>query len=118
MKNLDKIVFLQMTCKQFSKMPSETADYFNIYKSLTKVEEEEFIKLSKEIHSVWSFINSRTNDHVKSVQDYNDKVTPVNSKILQLAKDFNLTLKDDITSETKDAIIAVFGIDYFISNFK
>lgn len=121
MKNLEKMLFLEMTMKQFANLPDTT--YYETYKSLSKEQLEEFTKLSQELHNIWTFINGRAilnvldNEGVETILDYNDKITTVSAKIMRIAKDFDLTLKDEMTEDVKNAIISICGLEYYLQNF-
>lgn len=121
MNNLEKILFLEMTNKQFAKLPDQT--YYDTYKRLSEDESDQFTRLSQELHDIWNFINSEPfpgvidNKGVDTIQDYNDKVAPVNEMIMRISKDFGLTLQEEITDDFKNAIIEFFGLEYYSKKF-
>lgn len=121
MKNLEKLLFLEFTNKQYSKFPNK--EYSDIYNILSELEKSEFAILSREIHEIWNYINSPSiknvidNSDCKSIKDYSNKFGNVNEKLLQIADDFDINLETKIDEKFKDTIITIFGKDYFENNF-
>ena len=86
MYNLEKLMFLEMTNKQFSKLPND--EYYTTFKSLTPDELKISVKLSSELHNIWNYINSEPienvldNTNVNSIEDYHNSIAPVSDLIL------------------------------------
>lgn len=122
MDNFEKILFLDFTNKQFSKQPN--SEYYATYQLLSENEKQELGELSRELHDIWTYVNSKPvqnviyNSGVNSVQDYNNNLRKVHPKIILIAEEFSLTLRYEMSDRTKDAIIKLFGIDYFKNNFE
>jgi hypothetical protein len=115
MNRLEKILFLEITNKQFSRLPDK--EYMEAYQTLTETEKAEFVGLSNEIHEIYNYINSglvagAKTISAKSISEYDEKINSINSKILNVISDFDLTLKPELSQKTKDAFIALFGQDY------
>jgi len=111
MKNLEKIVFLEMTNKQLSKFPNK--EYYETIKSLTENEDDEFTILSNQIHNIYNYINSKMHSfQIEDIEDYNEKIEPVNPIILKVASDFGITMKSGISEELKKSILEILGKDY------
>jgi hypothetical protein len=121
MDKLEKLVFLEMTNKQFSKNPSQ--DFFKTYKTLTERESDIYTELYNEIHRIWNYINANINNttmaKVKSIEDYHTLAEPVSDLILKISQDFNITLKNEITlsQDLKQRIITIMGQRFFDENF-
>lgn len=84
--NLEKLVFLEMTNKEMAQLPNQ--DYFETYNMLSEKEKEYFGNLSRQIHNIWTQINTQSipNVHVKdadTIIEYNDKVEPIDPLILK-----------------------------------
>ena len=115
MNNLEKIVFLEMTNKQLTKFPNK--EYYATIDLLTEEEDEQFTTLGNEIHRIWNYLNTkksrkRDNFEVTSIQDYNEKINPVNDIILKVSSEFGITLKDGVSSELKSAILNILGKEF------
>ena len=114
--NLEKLLFLEMTWKQFGKL--NESEY---YKTINELNEEELklsVKLRNELHEIYNYVNVRFADriNVDSIQEYNELVSPVSDIILKVSSDFNLTLKGQISQEFKNAMLKILGKDY-LDNF-
>ena len=125
MNKLEKIVFLEMTNKQFAKLPD--SEYYKAYKELTKEEKDIVdLKISKEIHEIWTWINTKQRKgihrtEINSIEEYNELISPVSEIILSVSSDYGITLKDEISDKFKNAVINIFGKDYlddFIEKLK
>ncbi|MDI1355614.1 MAG: hypothetical protein PSX36_11885 [bacterium] len=121
MNNLEKVIFLHLRQYQYAR--DESSEILATYGQMTELENQEYNKLNREMHRIWNYINSkpvlnvRPDDGVTTVQLYHEKITPVSEIILRVSNDYGLTLKETITKKYKEAIIAVFGEDYFNANF-
>jgi hypothetical protein len=120
MNTFEKIVFLEMTNKQFAKF--QDSEYYETYKKLT-AEEKDIIdlKISKEIHEIWSWINSKQRKgihkmEISSIEEYNEHISPVSEIILSVSSDFGLSLKRELSEKFKNAIMNMFGKEY-LDNF-
>jgi hypothetical protein len=115
MNRLEKILFLEITNKQFSRFPDR--EYMVAYNTLTEAEKAEFVSLSNEIHKIYNYINSglvagAKTISAKSISEYDENINPINPKILIVVSDFDLTLKPELSQKTKDALLALFGQNY------
>ena len=115
MDYFEKIVFLEMTNKQFSKLLEQ--EYFKTYNLLTQEEQVIFSKISAEIHQIWNYIN--TNQivgleklNIETLEQYNEKVSPISDIILKVSLEFGITLEREISEKLKKSILCVFGKDY------
>ena len=110
--NLEKLLFLEMTWKQFGKL--NESEYYKTIKELNEEESKLSVKLSNELHEIYNHINVRFADriNVDSIHEYNELVSPVSEIILKVSSDFNLTLKGEISQEFKSAMLKIFGKDY------
>ena len=119
MNTFEKIVFLEMTNKQFAKLPN--SEYFETYKILTEEEKDIIdLKISKEIHEIWTWINTKQRKEIykaeiNSIEEYNELITPVNKTILSVSSEFGITLKNEITDKFKNAVKNKLGKDYLDS---
>ena len=120
MNTFEKIVFLEMTNKQFAKLPD--SEYYATYKKLTEAEKDIIdLKISNEIHEIWSWINSKQREgihkkEINSIEEYNEHISPVNEIILSVSSDFGLSLKRELSEKFKNAIMNMFGKEY-LDNF-
>jgi len=118
--NLEKIVFFEITNKQFGRFPN--SEYLNLYNTLTKSEKEKFHKLSRKIHELWNLVNSKKIDSlnvsINSFEEYHEKIEPIDSILLTVLYDFNLDLKNQISEEFKNKVIQHFGKPFFDNNFE
>jgi len=116
MNAFEKIVFLEMTNKQFSKFPN--SEYYVTLKKLTEEETDIIdLKISKEIHEIWTWINTKQRKgihkiEINSVEEYNELITPVNEIILRVSSEFGITLKRELSEKLKNAIKNILGEDY------
>ncbi len=72
MNNLEKLLFFEITNKQFG---NQAENYLETYKSLSALEKERFSELSDEVHHLWNTINGKTHSisggkEINSVDDY------------------------------------------------
>ena len=116
MNNLEKIIFLRITWRQFGKLDDK--EYYATYSLLSQEEKKLIGRLDSEIHDIYSYINTNFKEKilVDSIQEYNDRIKSVSEIILNVSNDFSLSLKAEITEEFKSAIIKMFGKDY-LDNF-
>jgi len=116
MEKLEKLVFLEITNKQFGKFPN--SEYFKTFNELSQEVKDEFgLKISKEIHDIWTRINIKQREgidkySINSIDDYIEYISPVNEIILKVMNDYGLTLKNEITEEFKNAVKKILGEDY------
>jgi DUF4097 and DUF4098 domain-containing protein YvlB len=81
MNPFEKLVFLEMTNKQFGKL--QNSEYLETYGNLTEKEKDQLdSKISNEIHEIWTWINSKQRkkvdkSEVNSIEDYNELISPV-----------------------------------------
>ena len=110
--NLEKLLFLEITWKQFGKL--NESEYYKTIKELNEEESKLSVKLRNELHEIYNHINVRFADriNVDSIHQYDEFVSPVSEIILKVASDFNLTLKGEISQEFKNAMLKIFGKDY------
>lgn len=118
MDNLEKILFIDLTCKQFDKIDTDHPEFISTWKRLTEKEKTEYSLLTNEIHEIWSYINMPIiidlgNKRVNSVFEYNELIHPVNNKILKFCRDFEISLKEELTDNFKKAAKRSLGQDYF-----
>jgi len=112
---LEKLLLLELTNKQFGKFPN--LEYYETYQTLSKEEKDKIdYKISNEIHLIWSYINGKmlliNKKNVNSIFEYNDLIQPVSPIILKVAEEFDIKLKNELTLEFRNAIIMVFGQDF------
>ncbi|MFY8066533.1 MAG: hypothetical protein ACOVMS_00250 [Flavobacterium sp.] len=110
--NLEKLLFLEITWKQFGKL--NESEYYKTIKELNEEESKLSVKLRNELHEIYNHINVRFADriNVDSIHQYDEFVSPVSEIILKVSSDFNLTLKGEISQEFKNAMLKIFGKDY------
>lgn len=110
--NLEKLLFLEMTWKQFGKL--NESEYYKTINELNEEESKLSVKLRNELHEIYNYVNVRFADriNVDSIQEYNELVSPVSDIILKVSSDFNLTLKGEISQEFKNAMLKILGKDY------
>lgn len=118
--NLEKLLFLEMTHKQFGNFDEN--EYNKTINELNEEESKLSVKLRNELHEIYNHINVRFADriNVDSIHEYNELVSPVSEIILKVSSDFNLTLKGEISQEFKNAMLKIFGkqkLNDFLSNF-
>ncbi len=119
MNKIEKLVFLEITNKQFTKFPN--TDYHDTFNSLNSAEQQEFSKLYHEIHTIFNQINSPAIENVKkaysSVHEYISahQVSPI---IIKVINDFDLSLKDQITPEFKNLVIKRMGENFYKTHFE
>ena len=110
--NLEKLLFLEMTWKQFGKL--NESEYYKTIKELNEEESKLAGKLRNELHEIYNHINVRFANriNVDSIHQYDEFVSPVSEIILKVSSDFNLTLKGEISQEFKNAMLKILGKDY------
>lgn len=110
--NLEKLLFLEMTWKQFGKL--NESEYYKTINELNEEESKLSVKLRNELHKIYNYVNVRFADriNVDSIHEYNELVSPVSDIILKISSDFNLTLKGEISQEFKNAMLKILGKDY------
>jgi hypothetical protein len=110
--NLEKLLFLEMTWKQFGKL--NESEYYKTINELNEEESKLSVKLRNELHEIYNYVNVRFADriNVDSIHEYNELVSPVSDIILKISSDFNLTLKGEISQEFKNAMLKILGKDY------
>jgi hypothetical protein len=119
--NLEKLVFLEMTNKEMAQLPNQ--DYFETYKLLSEKEKEYFGALSRQIHNIWTELNTQSipNVHVKvadTIIEYNDNIEPIDTLILKCHSDYGITLKSTMNDKFKVALIKFFGKDFYYKHFE
>jgi hypothetical protein len=119
MDNLDKLIFLEITNKQFTKF--QNSDYYKTLELLPEKDKEEFYKLADEIDEIWNNLNTPKNLTINykvygSFEEYSGEIE-VSSRISKIVNDFNLDLKDEMSDEVKKSIIALLGKDFFDQTF-
>lgn len=119
MNQFEKLIFLEITNKQFGSLPNK--EYYETFKSLNEEEEKKFVQLSREIHDIWNYINSPIiagikGKEAKSIQEYS-AFFPVSPIVIQICNDFSLDLKKEKTIKFRNAVINIFGQDYFDKHF-
>lgn len=114
MNNFEKIVLMEMCNKQFTKFPNK--EYYDTLEKLSESEKIKFHNLSNEIHDIWNKINGVSPDgshlNVNSMEEYDEKINPISKIILQVSKDFEITLKDEPSEKYRETIIRLFGKGY------
>ncbi|MCB0465580.1 MAG: hypothetical protein KDC78_07890 [Aequorivita sp.] len=116
MNTFEKIVFLEMTNKQFAKLPN--SEYFELYKKLDENEKNHIdLNISNEIHEIWTWINTKQRKEIhktkiNSIEEYNELIAPVSEIILSVSKEFGITLKNEVTEQFKNAVTSILGKDY------
>lgn len=116
MNTFEKIVFLEMTNKQFAKLPN--SEYFESYKKLDENEKDLIdLNISNEIHEIWTWINTKQRKEIhkaeiNSIEEYNELIAPVSEIILNVSKEFGITLKNEVTEQFKNAVTSILGKDY------
>jgi predicted transcriptional regulator len=117
MQKLEKIIFIDLTCLQIGKPVSEHPEFIETWENLSQTEKDEYIKLSAEIHEIWTYINLPkqivTNlTKVNSVNEYNEQIKPVNNLLLTICKDFDITLKEELTADFLKTVKRIMGKDF------
>lgn len=120
MDRLEKLVFLEATNKQFSKLPDN--EYKQEYKLLTKDEQQKFVQISDEIHDLWNAINGNTSivtgkPEVNDIEDCLEEGYKIDDILKSVLTDFDLTLKREISEEFMTAVIEAFGQEFFDEKF-
>ena len=110
-----------MINKEMAQLPNQ--DYFETYNMLTEKEKEYFGTLSRQIHNIWTQLNTQLipNVHVKvadTIIAYNDKVKPIDPLILKCHFDFGITLKRVMNKKYKAALIKFLGKDFYHNHFE
>lgn len=110
-----------MTNKEMAQLPNQ--DYFETYKLLSEDEKKYFGTLSRQIHNVWTEINTKSipNVHTKvadSIMEYNDNIEPIDALILKCHSDYGITLKRTMNDKFKAALIKFLGKDFYDKNFE
>jgi hypothetical protein len=122
MNQLEKLIFLEITNKKFTKFPN--SEYIKTHNLLLPEEQNKFSKYSQEIHQIWNYINSMPlkniidNKNVNSILDYNNLVASVSDLILKICNDFELSLKNEISPNFKENVIRKLGIDFYKKHFE
>ena len=117
MNNLEKLIFFEITNRQQGKVVN--SEYYNTLEALTELEKDEYYKLESEVHNIWNNLNGPKNilsKQYNSFEDYQNNID-VSPTILTIMNDFNLTLKEDLSEETKKMIIKLMGKDFYDQNF-
>jgi hypothetical protein len=117
MDYLEKILFIDLTCTQLGRPTTDHPDYVSTWQSLSQIEKDEYVKLSSEIHEIWTYVNmpkiiDLKNKKVNSVFEYNEIIEPVNLKILTICTDFGITLKEELTNHFLKIAKRILGKDY------
>lgn len=120
-KNFEKLVFLEMTNKEMSLLPNP--DYIDIYKELSQNEKEHFGNISRQIHNIWTEINTNEIPNVKtkladSIEEYDTAIEKVDPAILKCNADFGITLKGQINPKFKEALIKFLGKEFWQMHFE
>ena len=110
-----------MTNKDMALLPNQ--DYFDTYKMLTEKEKEYFGTLSRQIHKIWTELNTQSipNVHAKvadTIIEYNDNVDPIDPLILKCHSDYGITLKRTMNDKFKAAVIKFLGKDFYDNHFE
>lgn len=120
-KNLEKLVFLEMTNKELAQLPNQ--DYFDTYKLLSENEKEYFGALSRQIHNIWTELNTKSipNVHTKladTIMEYNDSIESVDPLILKCHSEYGITLKRTMNDKFKAALIKFLGKGFYDKHFE
>jgi predicted transcriptional regulator len=121
MNPFTKMLFLELTNKQFVKMAND--DYYTTWRVLTEQEKQKFGELSREIHQIWTHLNSKSipelfKKSATTVAEYNELIERISPEILDVVRDFNLTLYNEMDPTFKEAYIRLFGKESFDRNFQ
>jgi hypothetical protein len=119
--NLEKLVFLEMTNKEMALLPNK--DYYETFKALSENEKKYFGSLSRQIHNIWTHINTQSIPNVFTKQadtivEYHECVEKVDQLILKCHYDYGTTLKRTMNEKLKEAIIKFLGRDFYDNNFE
>lgn len=114
------MVFLEMTNKEMTQLPNK--DYFETYKLLSESEKEHFGSLSRQIHNIWTHLNTQSipNVHKKLadiIVEYNENVESIDPLILKCYNDYGITLKRTMSKKFTEAIIRFLGKDFYDKHF-
>lgn len=120
MQALEKMLFLELTNKQFVKMAD--SQYYDTWEKLTEIEKQQFGLFSNKIHQIWTYLNSSSipgafNKRAETIEEYNELVEPISPEILSLTRDFGITLKRTMNTDFKNAYIRIFGKEAFEQKF-
>ncbi|PQJ08961.1 hypothetical protein CJD36_021365 [Flavipsychrobacter stenotrophus] len=118
MNQFEKVLFLELTCYQLIKVATEQEEYLKAYGLLSEEEKKNHALLHQQIHNAWSYINSPFLNGVNrpladSIFEYNERVAAIDDRILQLCKDFDITLSETATPTSekfKGAIREYLGL--------
>jgi hypothetical protein len=116
-KLLEKILFIDLTCHQIGKPTTEHPEFIPLWESLSKQEKDEYVKLSADIHEIWTYVNLPKPivaelKQVNSIFEYHQQIKPVSEHLLTICKDFEITLKEELTAEFLEAAKRIMGKDY------
>lgn len=116
MNHLEKIIFLELTNKQFAI--SQNSEYYKTYELLNQ-EEKDLIdyEISNQIHDIWTRINTKQTDitnkyNINSIEEYHSQISPINKYILKVCNDFDITLKRELSDKFKKAVAELLGKDF------
>jgi hypothetical protein len=121
-ENLEKLIFLEMTRKVMKTLPTTNDEYLETYNKLSDNEKTNFGILSKQIHRIYTEINTNTIPNAKvklanSILEYNENVEKIDPLILKCHLDFGVTLKSEINDKFKIALINFLGEKFYNDHF-
>lgn len=117
MENFEKILLMDLVCKQLGEATPNNQEFVSAWQNLSQSEKEEYGILSSEIHEICTYINmpkviDLKEKRVNSIIEYNERIKPVDERVLTLCKDFDLSLKEELTDEDKKHFKRLLGKDY------
>ena len=121
MKKFEEVVFLLVTNTQFEKFPGKR--YYELVNSLSKKEEERFQKIYSDITNIWNMVNGfhpkqERMVEVNSIQEYHEKLKPLDEMILSVSEDFGLTLKrGEFSEKFRNSVISQLGKEFWDKTF-
>ncbi|RYZ78663.1 MAG: hypothetical protein EOP04_29285 [Proteobacteria bacterium] len=111
MDSFTKMLFLDMTKYQFSKMLG--SQYFDTYASLTDEKKVRLAPLTKEIHDIFvgrHQIEWKEGPSTNTIWDYNELVAKVSPELLEFAEAYELDLAEEpLTKEMRAMLNKVLG---------
>jgi hypothetical protein len=104
-----------------AQLPNQ--DYSETYKLLSEDEKKYFGTLSRQIHNIWTELNTKSipNVHTKvadTIMEYNDNIEPIDTLILKCHSDYGITLKRTMNDKFKAALIKFLGKDFYDKHFE
>lgn len=116
-KLLKKVLFIDLTYHQIGKPTTEHPEFISTWENLSQAEKEEYVKLSADIHEIWNYVNlpkpiAAELTQVNSIFEYHQQIKSVNEHLLAICREFDITLKEELTEDFLKAAKRIMGKDY------